>query len=169
MTKEVEGSEGRLRYGIRDSKKDFWAVRFGSIRWTERKSKTHFKMSTLCHSHIGPVNAIFSFSSSSTTISDLKCFYTNATSLENKWTDFKARIATLDHPHIIAITKIWFNSSSLTSINNYTEYLQSREGRGGGVAICIKNDIHSLNCEFNDQQLVEYIFLYVIHIMSIEL
>ena len=77
----------------------------------------------------------------------LKCWYTNATSLCNKWDEFKA-IIILEKPHVIMITETWFNSNSLKVIPNYIFFTKDRDGRGGGVAIYVKNDINS--CEIDD-------------------
>jgi hypothetical protein len=54
-------------------------------------------------------------------INKLNCFYTNATSLNNKWNDFNAKIIELDYPHIIFITETWFTPNSIFKLINYNE------------------------------------------------
>ena len=82
-------------------------------------------------------------------ITALRCFYTNATSIVNKWSDFKAQITALDYPHILAISETWFNNSSLTHLENYTLFSLNREQvRGGGVAIYIRSDLEALEVNF---------------------
>ena len=74
---------------------------------------------------------------------NLTCFYTNATSLNNraKWNEFLLLIHTKTHPHIICITETWFNINSIRNIKGYTIYCKDQqEIRGGGVAIYIRND-----------------------------
>ncbi|XP_065645807.1 uncharacterized protein LOC136076261 [Hydra vulgaris] len=92
---------------------------------------------------------------------ELKCLYFNPTSLDNKWDEFQARIASLDYPHIIAVTETWFTATSLTNLENYTVYLRNRTTRGGGVAIYVRKDIHSYECEFSDKQMGEQIWCQV--------
>jgi hypothetical protein len=78
----------------------------------------------------------------------LKCLYTNATSLCNKWEELAALLVEKNYPHVLAITETWFNSNSLVKINGYSHYLLNRsEGRGGGVAVYIREELcsHEVN------------------------
>ena len=59
-------------------------------------------------------------------IDKLKCFYTNATSLNNKWDEFNAKIIELNYPHIICITETWFNLNSIYELTYYIEYQRMR-------------------------------------------
>ena len=69
----------------------------------------------------------------------LKCIYTNATSLVNKWNEFKATISATN-PDIIAVTETWFNPTCPVKLDGYEHYLLNRvETRGGGVIIYIKD------------------------------
>jgi hypothetical protein len=71
----------------------------------------------------GGMNSGKSFSTRSRRFSgnlpSLNCFYTNATSLINKWSDFNSLILVLDSPHIILITETWFNAFSICKLDNY--------------------------------------------------
>ncbi len=74
-------------------------------------------------------------------LASLLCWYTNATSVVNKWSEFKATLAILDYPDVVALTEPWFVKTSLIKLDKYTLYSRDRPGdaRGGGVAIYIKN------------------------------
>lgn len=79
----------------------------------------------------------------------LKCIYTNATSLVNKWDEFNSLVQANDFPHIIMITETWFNSMSIKHLSNYSLFNRDREELiGGGVAIYVRNDIDAY--EAND-------------------
>ena len=71
--------------------------------------------------------------------SKLKCWYTNATSLNNKFNEFEARIYSED-PDVVLVTETWWKSDSIVLLDNYILYRCDRcETRGGGVAIYIKS------------------------------
>jgi hypothetical protein len=81
----------------------------------------------------------------------LKCLYTNATSVCNKWDELASLLVEKNYPHVLAITETWFNSNSLVKINGYTHYLLNRsEGRGGGVVVYIKEDLCSYEVKLLD-------------------
>ncbi len=58
-----------------------------------------------------PTRAPYSFAS-------LNCWYTNAGSINNKWTDLKANLLHLNHPHLVLLTETLFRDSSLKQLNN---------------------------------------------------
>ncbi len=77
-------------------------------------------------------------------LNSLNCFYTNATSLINKWSDLNSLILVLNSPHIILITETWFNTLSICKLDNYNLFCKNREAvRGGGVAIYVRSDLES--------------------------
>ena len=87
----------------------------------------------------------------------LNCFYTNATSLVNKWNCFISHMSYLNLPHIIMVTETWFNEKSIVTMNNYNIHVKNRNSidsrRGGGVVIYVRNYLISteicdpiLNC-----------------------
>ena len=81
-------------------------------------------------------------------LTELNFFYTNATSLRNKWDEFNSLITLAEFPHVLMITETWFNIDSLTLVENYTLYSKNRiEIVGGGVAIYIRDDIESSEIE----------------------
>ena len=101
----------------------------------------------------GGMNSGKSFSTRSRRFSgnlpSLNCFYTNATSLINKWSDFNSLILVLESPHIILITETWFNTLSICKLDNYNLFCKNREAvRGGGFAIYVRSDLESF--EFSD-------------------
>jgi hypothetical protein len=49
-------------------------------------------------------------------INKLNCFYTYATSLNNKWNEFNAKIIELNYQHIICITETWFTLNSIWQV-----------------------------------------------------
>ena len=62
--------------------------------------------------------------------------------------DFNSLITHAEFPHVLMITETWFNIDSLTLVENYKLYLKNRiEIIGGGVAICIRDDIESSEIE----------------------
>ncbi len=74
----------------------------------------------------------------------LNFFYTNATSLVNKWSDFNSLISFLNYPHVILITETWFNALSICKLDNYKTFSKNRVAvRGGGVAIFVRSDVES--------------------------
>ena len=68
----------------------------------------------------------------------LKCVYLNATSLENKFDEFKVLVDTY-RPQIIADSKTWFKIISVVNINGCNLYRRDRNDgrRGGGVCLYI--------------------------------
>ncbi|XP_065658559.1 uncharacterized protein LOC136083080 [Hydra vulgaris] len=75
--------------------------------------------------------------------------YLNATSLENKFDEFKVLVDTY-RPQIIAVSETWFKSISVVNLNGYNLYRRDRNDgrRGGGVCLYITETIKSL--ELND-------------------
>jgi hypothetical protein len=72
----------------------------------------------------------------------LDCFYTNATSLANKWDEFKLVLEYHNKPHIVMVSETWFNIRTLKEVNGYQLFAKDREQiRGGGVAIYVRNDL----------------------------
>ncbi len=75
----------------------------------------------------------------------IRCLYTNATSLNNKWDELKSRLVAENFPHLLLITETWFAENSINNINNYTLFSKHRPLKpGGGVAIYARNDIHAV-------------------------
>lgn len=75
--------------------------------------------------------------------SSLKCYYTNATSLCNKFEELEL-IAKTDKPDIIFITETWFCESFSPSLSGYESYCHNRKDRrGGGVCIFINQSFKS--------------------------
>ncbi|CAF0917391.1 unnamed protein product [Brachionus calyciflorus] len=74
----------------------------------------------------------------------LSCFYTNATSLSNKFNELRVTVNQI-HPDIIGITETWFNDKSVKNIDGYTHYSRERSTQsvGGGVIIYVKSSIES--------------------------
>jgi hypothetical protein len=82
--------------------------------------------------------------------SSLKCIYSNATSLVNKWDEFKALVF-LHKADIALITETWFNESCPTNVEGYARYSLNRsEGRGGGVVIYVKDCFESFEVKIGD-------------------
>ena len=81
----------------------------------------------------------------------IKCYYTNATSLNSeKILELQVK-ANLESYYVIFITKTWFNDISVPSLVNYTLFRRDREGIGGGVSIYIRKDLDSI--EVPDEKL----------------
>ena len=76
-------------------------------------------------------------------IQKITCWYTNATSLNNKMPEFLATIA-VDKPKLIFVTETWWCDSSIPNIDINTLYRKDRLNfRGGGVAIYVENTLKS--------------------------
>jgi gas vesicle protein len=76
-----------------------------------------------------------------TTISTLKCTYTNATSLNPDKLNELSIIIAIEDPHVIFITETWFTSLSAPTIQNYNLFRNDRNSHGGGTAIYTRLDI----------------------------
>ena len=67
----------------------------------------------------------------------LKCMYTNATSLNNKFAEFSTEVETRN-PDIIMICETWCTENSIVSLPGYNLFRKDRSNRvGGGVCIYI--------------------------------
>ncbi|XP_065642130.1 uncharacterized protein LOC136073821 [Hydra vulgaris] len=88
--------------------------------------------------------------------------FVNLQGRQLNWGTRDARIASLDYPHIVAVTETWFSATSSTNLENYTVYLRNRTIRGGGVAIYVRKDIHSFECEFSDELISEQIWCQIL-------
>ena len=85
----------------------------------------------------------------------LKCFYTNATSLNfDKLSELSIYAASED-PHCIFITETWFKDTSIPQLDNYILFKHDRNGHGGGVAIYTRKDINA--AEISDEKLMKKI------------
>lgn len=55
----------------------------------------------------------------------MRFLYSNATSLVNKWDDFKDLIYSAAMPHIIMITETCFNDKSLVVLDGYNHFIKN--------------------------------------------
>jgi hypothetical protein len=74
--------------------------------------------------------------------SHLKCLYTNATSLNNKFQELTIEIIQ-NEASIVFISETWWSDTSSTNIVGFNLFRSDRDGRGGGVCIFIKNNFKS--------------------------
>ena len=89
--------------------------------------------------------------SNDTSLDKLKCFYTNATSLNtDKLQELSIYVANED-PHCIFITETWFTDISVPQLDNYSLHRDDRNGHGGGTAIYTRKDLNV--AEINDVKL----------------
>ena len=83
----------------------------------------------------------------------LRCWYTNATSLENKWDQFKAELLEKNQPHLVFVTETWFSDVSLKLLDNYVIFNKDREARREwGVSIYVRNGV--VACDVSQQVIV---------------
>jgi len=69
----------------------------------------------------------------------LNCFYTNATSLNNKFDEFIEEIHN-NKAQVIMICETWWNDQSVTNIEGFNLFRKDREySRGGGVCIYVES------------------------------
>ncbi len=59
--------------------------------------------------------------------SSLRCWYTNATSLNNKFDVFKTELAHQDYPDLVFVTETWFKETSLMHMYQYDLYKVTRD------------------------------------------
>ena len=83
-------------------------------------------------------------------IYSLECFYTNPTSIMNKFDELKTRLAPPHRPNLIFICETWFKPDSPLNIDGYTLYHLSRESAKGGVAIFAKNNLITYEVPIKD-------------------
>jgi hypothetical protein len=76
----------------------------------------------------------------------LRCYYTNATSLNNKLSSLNA-LACSQSPHVIFISETWFNDHSCTKLTGYSSFLKNRPSHGGGVAIFVSEEIEAFEVQ----------------------
>ena len=72
-------------------------------------------------------------------------YFSNPTSLVNKWDDFNSIIISLDYSHVIGISETYFKSDSIKLVNNYKLYSRERPDSNFGVALYISNDVESVD------------------------
>ena len=73
----------------------------------------------------------------------LKCFYTNATSLNNKFDELIEEINNKE-AQLIMVCETWWTEESATNIDGFSLFRKDREySRGGGVGIYVANSIKS--------------------------
>ena len=76
-------------------------------------------------------------------ISYLKCYYTNATSLNNKFDEFIEEIRE-KQSQVIMVCETWWTDQSVTNIKGFNLFRTDREhSRGGGVCIYITDLVKS--------------------------
>lgn len=73
----------------------------------------------------------------------LRILYINARSLRNKLDDIEIMLNSMQKPDILVITETWLyeNESDYYHITGYNSEFCSREIRGGGVAVYLKEEI----------------------------
>ena len=60
----------------------------------------------------------------------LKCFYTNATSLNFDQLSELSTYAASEDPHCVFITETWFTDTSIPQLDNYILFKHDRNGHG---------------------------------------
>jgi len=81
----------------------------------------------------------------------LKCFYTNATSLNNKMNHLRSYISAGEFD-VLFISETWFKEDSCPNLNGYSIYKKDRNDQrhGGGVCIYIKNTFSTYEVSWSD-------------------
>jgi Reverse transcriptase (RNA-dependent DNA polymerase)/Endonuclease-reverse transcriptase len=80
--------------------------------------------------------------SEAATSSELKVWYSNTTSMNNKVNEVRALLSTY-RPDIFCVAETWFTSVSDTHVDEYILYRMDRSSRGGGVAIYVNGGLSS--------------------------
>ena len=81
-----------------------------------------------------------SYKHKSSLSSHLKCIYTNATFLNNKFHELTIDIIQ-NEASVVFISETWWSDISATHIVGFNLFRRDRDGRGGGVCIYIKKDL----------------------------
>ena len=89
-----------------------------SIESILNKNQNKISYSSVCYSNT---------TASEIKKNSLKCWYTNATSLNNKWDQFKSEIILDSYPDLIFVTETWFNDYSLRNIDQYKLFSKDRK------------------------------------------
>ena len=84
-------------------------------------------------------------------LGSLRCFYTNATSLNSDKILELSTYTAKEDPHCIFITETWFTDISVPQLDNYVLFRHDRNGHGGGVAIYTRKDLYT--SEINEEKL----------------
>jgi len=95
----------------------------------------------------------------------LKCFYTNARSIVNKFEQFETYVHDLN-PDIIGITESWTAShifDSELTIDGYDLFRQDRpvDRDGGGVLLYVRSTLHAVQCNLSSK-FPEQVWCYVL-------
>ena len=84
-------------------------------------------------------------------INNIRCFYTNATSIQSnvKMNQFRAHIVALDYPDIVFVCETWFTNETINYMDGYQLFFKNRESGDahGGVAIYIKTVFEAYDIE----------------------
>ena len=101
------------------------------------------------------VNAPLNHITNTSLPNNLRCYYTNANSLNNKRSSLNALAAVVPRPHIIAITESWFNESSCSHIDGFHQFIRNRnDGQGyGGVALFIDTELETFEVDHDSAAL----------------
>ena len=73
----------------------------------------------------------------------LSCWYSNATSLNNKFDEFFEEI-NASKSQVVFVCETWWTDKSATNVPGYNLYRKDRQfSRGGGVCIYIRDNLNS--------------------------
>lgn len=92
-------------------------------------------------SHCNTISPRYTAQQIKSGVSQIKCWYTNSTSLNNKINELSI-IAEVEKPDVMLISETWFNEESIRNVDGYAIYYKDRNNRiGGGVCIYIRDNI----------------------------
>ena len=75
-------------------------------------------------------------------------FFSNPTSLVNKWDDFNSIVISIGYPQVVGIAETCFKADSRKTLTNYKLFsLEIADGKGG-VALYVRQDIEFLNISY---------------------
>ncbi len=77
-------------------------------------------------------------------VKHLSCWYTNATSLNNKYEDLSIEVEN-KNPDIIMVCETWWTDVSVTNIPGYSLFKKNRNSsKGGGFVYILKKYLNHL-------------------------
>lgn len=96
-------------------------------------------------------------------INSLKCYYTNATSLNTEKLAELETICEVNNPHVIFISDTWFKETSSTSLTNYTLYRKDRVTHAGGFCIYVRDDLSSSQVYISESNKADHVWCIIEH------
>ena len=114
-----------------------------------KKNNSSYLNSSNANNKSNADNSVFIKQISNNTGTELKIWYTNATSLNNKIDELRLLIC-IHRPDLVCVAETWFKNESDVQVDDYNLYRKDRAYHGGGVCIYVKKDIISVESDVEE-------------------